>query len=153
MMMAAGGGSPAIQDDAVVIANWKCTRGARRVHDFWGSACTPPLLPHTHHHHCRGFSKQPVVAKAPESGSIFDMGADLKKIDDAVLALLWLGRFRMDKKLPLWSSWKNHDWDALNRLHEAGLIENARNKNKSVMFTAEGARKAEVLFEQLFGGG
>jgi hypothetical protein len=81
------------------------------------------------------------------------MDFDKQKIDDAVLALLWHGRFHMDREFPTWSSWKSHNWDALDRLHEAGLIGNARNKNKSVMFTEEGARKAEALFKQLFGDG
>jgi hypothetical protein len=81
------------------------------------------------------------------------MDFDLQKIDDAVLALLWHGRFRMDRHSPAWSAWKGHDWDTLNRLHEAGLIGNAHNKNKSVMLTEEGARKGEALCKQLFGGG
>ncbi|WP_233874316.1 DUF6429 family protein [Paraburkholderia adhaesiva] len=65
-------------------------------------------------------------------------------IDDAVLALLYLtlhDRFR---------AWKGHDWAALSRLHERGLIENPVNKAKSVVFTDEGLLESERLFKSLF---
>jgi len=43
------------------------------------------------------------------------------------------------------------DWDTLDRLYEKGMIENPRSKAKSIVFTDEGARRAEELFAQLFG--
>lgn len=69
---------------------------------------------------------------------------DTEKIDDMVLALLYLtlhDEFR---------AWKGFDWDALNRLYEKGLILDPKNKNKSVVFTDEGLAKAEHLFRQHF---
>ncbi len=56
---------------------------------------------------------------------------DTDKIDEMVLALLYL-TLHEDRR-----AWKSFDWDALNRLFEKGLIENPRNKNKSVVFTDE----------------
>lgn len=69
------------------------------------------------------------------------------KVDQAVLALLLLGRhdgFR---------AWKGFDWDAMNRLHEKGFISDPRGKAKSVMFTQEGLQEAEHLLEKLFSQG
>ena len=72
---------------------------------------------------------------------------DTDKIDEAVLALLHLTRCDVG---PGAASWKSHDWDALNRLHQKGYIDNPINKNKSVWLTEEGRIKAEQLFSQLF---
>ncbi len=44
------------------------------------------------------------------------MELDTNKIDDAVLALLFLGRHNGAR------AWKGFDWDAMNRLHERGYI-------------------------------
>lgn len=76
------------------------------------------------------------------------MEIDTDKVDDAVLALLYLTR--CDDKFRA-TSWKSHDWDALNRLHEKGYIENPINKNKSVGLTEEGKAKSQELFYKLFG--
>lgn len=78
------------------------------------------------------------------------MNYDEKKVDEAVLALLWLTRWREKQDWP-WRAWKGHDWDAMQRLHEAGFISDPHNKNKSVGFSEEGERRAEELFEKLFG--
>lgn len=72
------------------------------------------------------------------------MEIDTDKIDDAVLALLYL-TLHDD-----WRAWKGFDWDALNRLHAQGYIENPRNRNKSVEFTEEGLARSELLFGELF---
>jgi len=69
---------------------------------------------------------------------------DTDRIDDAVLALLWLTLH--DE----WRAWKGHDWGALGRLHEKGLIADPVGKVKSVVFTDEGLRRSEALFRQLF---
>jgi hypothetical protein len=46
------------------------------------------------------------------------MKPDLDKIDDAVLALLYFTGFTEGKgRLAVTRAWKNHDWDALDRLH------------------------------------
>ena len=67
------------------------------------------------------------------------------KIDDAVLALLWLTLH--DER----RAWKGLDWDALGRLHRKGMILDPVGKAKSVVLTDEGLRRSEALFEALFG--
>lgn len=66
------------------------------------------------------------------------------KIDDAVLALLWLTLH--DER----RAWKGFDWDALDRLYQKGLIYDPANKAKSVVLTDEGLLRAEALFQELF---
>jgi hypothetical protein len=51
------------------------------------------------------------------------------KVDEMALALLYLTSFREKKEYPL-MAWKGMDWDILDRLHEKGLIGDAKNKNK-----------------------
>ena len=70
------------------------------------------------------------------------------KVDDMVLALLHLTSFGHQG---LVRAWKGHDWDALNRLHEKGLISDPKSKAKSVVLSDDGARKAEELFQTLCG--
>jgi len=72
------------------------------------------------------------------------MALDTDKIDEAVLALLFLTRHSGSR------AWKGFDWDALNRLHEKGLIADPVNKAKSVVFTEEGLKRAEDLFQTMF---
>ncbi|HVH50281.1 MAG TPA: DUF6429 family protein, partial [Candidatus Bathyarchaeia archaeon] len=74
------------------------------------------------------------------------MKPNLGKIDDAVLALLFLTSFSECKgELAVTRAWKSHDWEALNRLYEKRFIFDPKNKNKSVVLTKEGAQKAEEL--------
>ena len=73
------------------------------------------------------------------------MELDTNKIDDAVLALLCLGLHDGAR------AWKGFDWDAMNRLHEAGYITDPRGKAKSVVFSEEGLERAERLLQELFG--
>jgi hypothetical protein len=70
---------------------------------------------------------------------------DNDKIDDAVLALLYLGLHDGVR------AWKGFDWDATDRLHEKGYITDPRCKAKSVVFTKAGLKRAKKLLEQLFG--
>jgi hypothetical protein len=70
-----------------------------------------------------------------------------KKIDEMVLALLYLTTFT-DRGFV--RAWKSHDWEALNRLHEKGLISDPKSKAKSVLLSDEGARQSEELFINLF---
>jgi len=72
------------------------------------------------------------------------MALDTDKIDEAVLALLFLTRHDH------WRAWKGFDWDALSRLYDKGLIADPVNKAKSVAFTEEGLKRAEVLFQAMF---
>jgi hypothetical protein len=72
------------------------------------------------------------------------MKLDTNKIDDAVLALLYLGLHDEAR------AWKGFDWNAMNRLYEAGFITNPRGKTKSVVFTEEGLQRSRRLLEELF---
>jgi hypothetical protein len=79
------------------------------------------------------------------------MQPNLDKIDDAVLALLFLTSFTEGKgEFAVTRAWKGHDWDALDRLHRKGFIADPKSKSKSVMFTAAGQKRAEELFRRLF---
>lgn len=79
------------------------------------------------------------------------MTPNLDKIDDAVLALLHLTSFTEGTRaFSVTRAWKGHDWDALARLHAKGLIGDPVGKAKSVVFTEEGRRRAETLFQELF---
>jgi hypothetical protein len=69
---------------------------------------------------------------------------DTDRIDEAVLALLWLTLHDGVR------AWKGFDWDALDRLHRKGLIDNPVGKAKSVVLTDEGLQRSEALFEKLF---
>ena len=66
------------------------------------------------------------------------MEYDTDKVDEAVLALLYLTRCAERYGT---AAWKSHDWDALNRLHEKGYIGNPVSKAKSVALTEEGNAK------------
>ena len=70
---------------------------------------------------------------------------DTDRIDEAVLALLYLGLHEHRR------AWKSFDWDAMDRLHEKGFISNPASKAKSIVFTDEGLKRAEALFEAMFG--
>ncbi len=72
------------------------------------------------------------------------MDIDEEKIDDTVLALLWLTRHND------YYAWKGHDWDVLERLHQKGMIDNPVNKSNSLGLTHEGRQRSEALFRQLF---
>jgi len=76
---------------------------------------------------------------------------DPARIDDAVLALLWLTATTERKAhfKETWA-WKGHDWDALGRLHEKGFISDPVGKAKRVYFTQEGFERSRALFEKLF---
>jgi Domain of unknown function (DUF6429) len=72
------------------------------------------------------------------------MEIDHDRIDEAVLALLWL-TLHDDRR-----AWKGFDWNALDRLFRKGLICDPANKAKSVVLTDEGLQRAEELFKALF---
>ncbi len=73
------------------------------------------------------------------------MELDTSKIDDVVLALLYLGLHNGAR------AWKGFNWEAMNRLHEQGYISDPRGKVKSVVFTEEGLERSKRLLEKLFG--
>jgi len=70
---------------------------------------------------------------------------DHEKVDEMVLALMYLTLHDWNR------AWKGFDWDVLDHLHEKGLIDNPRNKAKSVVLTEEGLAKSASLFEEYFG--
>ena len=76
------------------------------------------------------------------------MEYDTDTIDEATLGLMFLVMWK-DKDGR--RAWKSFDWETMNRLHEKGWIYDPKSKAKSVAVTDEGARKAEELFEKLFG--
>ena len=79
------------------------------------------------------------------------MNPNPDKIDDAVLALLHLTSFSQgNRQFRVTRAWKGHDWEALNRLHAKGFIDDPVSKAKSVMLTEVGKRRAEELFQRLF---
>ena len=76
------------------------------------------------------------------------MPYDEEKIDEMVLALLHLTSVKDEFGV---RAWKTMDWDAMNRLHDKGLIANPKSKAKSVVLTEEGAKLSEELFLKFFG--
>ena len=72
------------------------------------------------------------------------MEIDKDKIDDTVLALLWLTLH--DER----RAWKTIDYSVMDRLLEKGLIDDPVGKQKSVWLTEEGRERCERLFKELF---
>nr|WP_315594904.1 DUF6429 family protein [uncultured Cupriavidus sp.] len=72
------------------------------------------------------------------------MDINTDAIDEVVLALLYLNLCGENR------AWRSFDWDALNRLHERGLIGDPVNRAKSVWLTEEGLGEAERLFTKYF---
>jgi hypothetical protein len=72
------------------------------------------------------------------------MSLKTDKIDDAVLALLYLTLHDYNR------AWKDHDWNALGRLLDKGMIHDPVGKVKSVVFTPDGLERAKKLFETMF---
>jgi hypothetical protein len=75
------------------------------------------------------------------------MKIDQEKVEQTVLALLYLTFFK--DRIGM-RTWKGHDWEVMNSLHEKGYISNPATKAKSVTLTEEGARLSKELFEKLF---
>jgi len=72
---------------------------------------------------------------------------DSDKVDEMVLALLFLTSFDDG---PATRAWKNHDWEAMDRLHDKGYISDPKSKAKSVILSAEGKNLSEDLFRGFF---
>lgn len=89
------------------------------------------------------------MAFAPNKTNRYHL-VNQKRIDDAVLALLYLGRHEASRMTNEVRTCKTFDWDAMNRLYEKGLITDPVNKNKAVTFTDEGLKQSERLFRELF---
>jgi len=76
------------------------------------------------------------------------MNIDTDKVDEAVLALLYLTSFEYGRSGT--RAWKGFDWNALDRLHKRGLIGNPRTKAKSVPIFEDGVNQSKELFIKLF---
>ena len=85
------------------------------------------------------------LQRKPEHFASLDV--DEEKVDDMVLALLYLTTFE-DK--PRLRAWKGHNWDALDRLHRKDYISDPATKAKSVLLTEAGAKRSQELFEKYF---
>ena len=75
------------------------------------------------------------------------MDVDAEKLQQAVLALLYLNTF--EQKLGK-RAWKALPWSVMDQLHDKGYISDPATKAKSVCLSDEGARLSEELFERLF---
>jgi len=73
------------------------------------------------------------------------MDIDEDKIDEAVLALLYLTLHDGHR------AWKGHDWGATDRLHQKGMILDPVGKTKSVVLTEVGLVESKRLCWQMFG--
>lgn len=73
------------------------------------------------------------------------MELNTDRIDEAVLALLYLGIHDGAR------AWKSFDWDAMDRLYEKGYISDPVGRAKSVVFTEEGLNESRRLLGVLFG--
>jgi hypothetical protein len=69
------------------------------------------------------------------------------RVDEMVLALMHLTTF---SEASGYRTWKGHDWEVLDRLHQKGFIGNPKSKVRSVDLTAEGKHRSEDLFKQHF---
>jgi mRNA-degrading endonuclease toxin of MazEF toxin-antitoxin module len=76
-----------------------------------------------------------------------ETGLKTKEIDEAVLGLLYLNAFKDHGQV---RAWKTFDWDAMDRLHELGLIGDPKSKAKSVPLTADGVILAKEFFRGRF---
>ena len=75
------------------------------------------------------------------------MEYDKSKVDEAVLALLYLNFFEQEGIV---RAWKVFDWESMERLHEAGYIGDPRSKAKSVVITEKGKIAADEMFSKYF---
>lgn len=72
------------------------------------------------------------------------------RVDEAVLALMFLTLHDLDRLSGGCRAWKSFDWAALGRLHEQALIHDPVSKAKSVVLTPLGRERSEQLFNRLF---
>jgi len=72
------------------------------------------------------------------------MKQNQQKVEDAVLAVLWLNLHEERR------AWKSIDWRTMDELHEKGFISNPAGRAKSVVFTDEGLARASRLAEKMF---
>jgi hypothetical protein len=73
------------------------------------------------------------------------MEHDEAKIDEMVLALLYLTMFNDGVEI---RSWKGHDWSAMGRLYKNGYISDPRSKAHSVCMTDVGGKTSKRAFRE-----
>ena len=73
------------------------------------------------------------------------MNYDPDKVDEMVLALLWL------TATPEVRAWKGHDWDALERLHAKGYTSTPRARPNRWCLAKKVPSRPHQLFERHFG--
>lgn len=73
---------------------------------------------------------------------------DEEKLAEIALAILWLTAHGDSDYM---RAWKGLDWDVLTLLHERGWINDPVGKQKSVVFSHEGAEFAKRYFDKHFG--
>ncbi len=80
------------------------------------------------------------------------MKYDEAKVDEAVLALMYLTTFKdgMTEDVGHFRTWKSHDWEVMDRLHKKGFIGNPKSKVRSVDMTPEGEKRSRELFFHKF---
>ena len=76
------------------------------------------------------------------------MDYDEDKLDQVVLALLHHNTFDHGGVL---RAQKSFDWNAMERLHEKGVISDPKSKAKSLIMTEKSQEIAEELFNKFFG--
>ncbi len=75
------------------------------------------------------------------------MNYDQEKVDETILALLYLTTFKVESGF---RAWKSLDWKTMERLFERGCISDPKSKAKSVALTEEGRQQSRDLFEKHF---
>lgn len=66
---------------------------------------------------------------------------DIDRVAELALALMWLELHDGNR------AWKGYPWDVLGHLFELGLIEDPKNKAKSVVLTEKGRANAHAAFQ------
>jgi mRNA-degrading endonuclease toxin of MazEF toxin-antitoxin module len=94
----------------------------------------------------RTYFARPAWISEPDSEDR-EAGLKTKEIDEAILGLLYLNVLEHHGQV---RAWKTFDWDAMDRLHELGLIGDPKSKAKSVPLTAEGVTLAKESFRKRF---
>lgn len=72
---------------------------------------------------------------------------DADKLAEAALAILSLTAYQDG---PCVRAWKGMDWDLMDSLLARGWIHDPKGKAKSVVFTEEGAEKAQAFLQRHF---
>jgi len=75
------------------------------------------------------------------------MEYDKEKVDEMVLALMWLVLHGDGQEV---RAWKSFDGDTLDRLRVKGLISDPKSKAKSVALSDEAVKLSEMLFKKHF---